>query len=135
MSNISRFMYEEMLTRLNRVQHPDTGKCDKVAPLESKLHQQIMDHCDQQWPRWKYIHSRTDKRTTNERGVPDFFIALPNTKGMFVECKRPGEKLTADQLRWYAELKKLGWTVHIVTNLQAFLDAVGLYLSKPGRKV
>ena len=134
MSSISRFMYEEMLTRLNRVNHPDPGKANAAAPLESKLHREIMDHCDQQWPRWKYIHSRTDKPTRNQPGVPDFFIALPGTKGLFVECKRPGEKLSAAQLQWYAELKKLGWTVHIVTTLQAFLDAVGPYLSKAKAK-
>lgn len=94
-----------------------------------------MDHCDQQWPRWKYIHSRTDKPTRNEAGVPDFFIALPDTKGIFVECKRPGHKLSAAQLQWYAELKKLRWPVYIVTDYQGYLTAVGPYLSKPGRKL
>lgn len=94
-----------------------------------------MDHCDQQSPRWKYIHSRFGVKTRNEPGVPDFFIALPNTQGMFVECKRPGQKLSPQQLQWYAELKKLGWTVHVVTEFKAFLETLELYLSKPPKKL
>ena len=31
---------------------------------ESKLHADIVKFCDSQWPRWKYIRARMDKKST-----------------------------------------------------------------------
>jgi len=116
--SITTFQLEQMQARLRRPVTP------AEPPLEKKLHREIMDHCDKQWPRWKYIHSRMDKSTRNEIGVPDFVIALPNHRTFFVEAKRPGEKPTLAQAGWHAEMAKLGHTVHVVHDLTEFLKAI-----------
>jgi hypothetical protein len=116
MSDITRFQFEQMQARLNR---PNAD-----PPLERELHAEIMDYCDTQWPRWKYIHSRMDKATRNQLGVPDFAIYLPETRFMLVECKRPGEKLSMAQQGWITEVNKLKTTVHIVHDIREFLLAV-----------
>lgn len=118
MSSITRFQFEQMQVRLG---HPPRTL---PPPLEKELHREIMDHCDKQWPRWKYIHSRTDKRTRNEEGVPDFIIALPLARTLYVEAKRPGEKPSLAQRNWHAEMAKLGHAVFIVHNFPEFLAAV-----------
>jgi hypothetical protein len=125
MSNITEFQFEQMQARLGRpatiAERPAT-----IAgqPLEKKLHRDIIDHCDKQWPRWKYIHSRTDKPTRNEPGVPDFVIALPQGRTLYVEAKRPGQKPSLAQLGWHAEMAKLGHTVYVVHDLKEFLSVL-----------
>jgi hypothetical protein len=97
---------------------------DPEPPLEKDLHRQIMDHCDKQWPRWKYIHSRTDKPTRNEIGVADFVIALSNHRIRFIEVKRPGQKPSLAQASWHAEMAKLGHKVHVIHSFAEFLHAI-----------
>jgi len=105
------------------------------VPLEKKLHRDIMDHCDKQWPRWKYVHSRIDKRTRNESGVPDFIIALPMARTLYVEAKRPGEKPSLAQCTWHAEMAKLGHTVQIVHDMAEFLQAVAAAKKQVGHSL
>jgi hypothetical protein len=31
---------------------------------EIPLHNRIMEHCDKQWPKWKYIRARSDQPST-----------------------------------------------------------------------
>lgn len=50
-----------------------------------------------------YDHSRMDKRTTNKRGHPDFSIFMYQHV-LFIEVKKPGEKLSEDQTARHAEL-------------------------------
>jgi hypothetical protein len=120
MSSISQFQLEQMQARLARNRH------EPEAPpaLEKDLHQDIMDYCDRQWPRWKYVHSRTDKATRNEPGVPDFLIILPAQRVLLVECKRPGEKVSPAQRDWHAEAAKLDHIVCIVHDMQEFGTAI-----------
>lgn len=118
MSNITLFQFQQMQARLAR-------PVETTAPLlEKELHQDIIDHCDKQWPRWKYVHSRTDKPTRNTLGVPDFVIALPLGRTLYVEAKRPGQKPSLAQSAWHAEMLKLKHYVHVVHDMQEFLSAV-----------
>ena len=117
MSRITKFQFEEMQRRLAR-------PAAAPPPLEKELHRQIMDHCDKQWPRWKYVHSRMDKPTGTGAGVSDFVIFLPCARILIVEVKRPGQKLSLAQHAWHAELAKLGHTVYVVHDLKEFLAAV-----------
>jgi len=124
MSGVTRFQYEQMVAR--------TGKrLPELEPQESDLHKKIMDHCDHQWPRWKYIHSRFGVKTKNEPGVPDFQISLPGGKHVYVEAKRPGQKLTPAQRDWKAEAEKLGQPFLVVYDITDFLHQVRPYLPKP----
>jgi hypothetical protein len=88
------------------------------------LHEQIMAHCDAQWPRWKYRHSRTDKKTHEEEGVEDFTIFLPSGRTVHIECKSRDGKLTARQRDWAKELSMLGHEVFLVRSLEEFLEVV-----------
>ncbi|MET4892518.1 VRR-NUC domain-containing protein [Morganella morganii] len=48
------------------------------------------------------------------RAVPDRLVLLPGGKVIFVECKAPGEKPRADQLREHARLFALGHQVIVL---------------------
>jgi hypothetical protein len=86
------------------------------------LHEQIIKHCNEQWPRWKFRHSRTDKKTHEELGVEDFTVFLPMGRTLHVECKAKGGKLSIDQAGWINEMSKLGHTVHVVQSLDEFIQ-------------
>lgn len=86
------------------------------------LHEEIMEHCDSQWPRWKYIHSRTDLKSTVAVGSQDFTVFLPNGRVLCVEAKAKNGKLSNEQLGWAHEMRLLGHTVHVVYNLEQFVE-------------
>ncbi|CNK09761.1 VRR-NUC domain-containing protein [Yersinia aldovae] len=50
------------------------------------------------------------------RSVPDRLVLLPGGKVIFVECKAPGEKPTAAQLREHDKLHALGFAVWVLDN-------------------
>jgi hypothetical protein len=88
---------------------------------ELKLHDDIIRYCNAQWPRWKYIHARTDQRPTIAVGCQDFTIFAPG-RVLCIECKRADGKPDHDQLIWHKEMEMLGHTVHIVRSLSEFLE-------------
>lgn len=45
---------------------------------------------------------------------PDRLVMLPGGKVIFVECKRPGEKPRAGQVREHERLRKLGFRVEVL---------------------
>jgi hypothetical protein len=94
----------------------EAGKRDP----EKTLHDEIIAHCDKQWPRWKYIHSRMDKPSTIQEGCQDFTIFMPG-RVLCVECKRVGGKLSLEQNIWIAEMKQVGVTVHVIETFEEFL--------------
>lgn len=57
------------------------------------------------------------------RSVPDRLVLLPGGKVIFVECKAPGEKPTAAQLREHEKIRALGFIVHVLdsTSLEGIL--------------
>jgi len=88
---------------------------------ESKLHRKIIEWCDSQWPRWKYVHARMDRKSTIGNGVADFVIFGPHPLCIVVECKKKDGKLSQDQQCWAAEMKMLGWQVEVVRSLGDFV--------------
>ncbi len=64
---------------------------------ERDLHDRI--EADLKSRRWYYVHSRTDKKTTQAKGVPDFIIAAPGVpaKTLWIEIKKKGGKLSPEQ--------------------------------------
>ena len=91
------------------------------APLESELHQSIEAYCKQR--RWYYVHSRMDARTTTAKGVPDFIIALPSGRTLWIECKRKGGKPTSEQLGAHQWLRSLSHEARIVWTFDEFIEA------------
>lgn len=63
--------------------------------LERDDHKRFLSYLERQ--EFAYDHSRTDKRTTNKVGTPDFII--PCYK-LAIEFKRPGGCLTRAQETW-----------------------------------
>ena len=95
--------------------------CPNPATKEGDLHDKIIEHCNRQFPRWKYIHSRMDKRSTIAVGAQDFTIFMPDGKILCIECKAKGGKLDDDQLIWRKEMEMLGHTVNVVWSFDEFL--------------
>jgi hypothetical protein len=84
--------------------------------MEEDIHDDIERLCRSRG--WLYVHSRMDKRTTVHVGTPDFIIALPGGRTLWIECKRKDGKLTEKQhgtLRW---LRKLGQEAHVATDVE-----------------
>ncbi|MBO1563538.1 PDDEXK family nuclease [Yersinia pseudotuberculosis] len=48
------------------------------------------------------------------RSVPDRLVLLPGGKVIFVECKAPGEKPTAAQIREHEKIRALGFPVWVL---------------------
>ncbi|CNE77391.1 MULTISPECIES: VRR-NUC domain-containing protein [Yersinia] len=48
------------------------------------------------------------------RSVPDRIVLLPGGKVIFVECKAPGEKPTAAQIREHEKIRALGFPVWVL---------------------
>lgn len=127
---ISSHQFREMLERTQRntkrsqpndidFERPFQG-CDRETG-KGGLHEKIMEHCDKQWPRWKYIHARTDQKSTIGVGVHDFTIYLPGGRLLNIECKTKDGKLTEEQAIWIKELEMLEHPVHIVRSLAEFI--------------
>lgn len=94
------------------------------AGQEASLQNQIMAWCDAQWPRWKYLCPRFDRKSTLQVGAHDITVFGPFPKCLLVECKTATGKLTAPQQSWAAEMRMLGWTVHVVRSMTEFLELV-----------
>lgn len=122
MSTITHAQYLEMLTRVG--QSEIRQQDGDGVPLEAPLHKAIMDWCDSQWPRWRYVHARMDKRSTTGNGVADFVIFGPYPACFVVECKTRTGKLSEDQMCWIEEMRLLGWVVHVVRSFKEFLTLV-----------
>lgn len=59
------------------------------------------------------VHSRTDKRTTNAVGVPDFIFAIGG-RPIAVEVKMPKGVLSGEQLAVMNQMKATGWNYFVV---------------------
>ena len=109
------------------LRQPNPESSGVPVDREAKLHQDIMDWCDSQWPRWKFIHSRMDMKSTIGKGVNDFTVFGQFPLCILVECKKKDGKLDDDQRNWAHELKLLGWTVHVVRSIEEFKDIINTY--------
>jgi len=70
--------------------------------------------------RWYYVHSRTDRATTQQAGVPDFIIATPNGKTLWIEAKRKGGKLSVEQNVTRHILLAMGHHFAVVFSMEDF---------------
>jgi hypothetical protein len=109
--------------------HEAKLKADKPAPddavtQESPLHRKIMDYCEEQWPKWKYIRARMDKRSTIAVGAQDITIFASRGRLFCIECKSKSGKLDPDQLIWRKEMEMVGHPVHLVRSFSEFLELV-----------
>ena len=112
--------HNRRIAKIDPLQSDIVKKLNEVED-ESKLHEQIIQWCNSQWPRCKYVTARMDKPSTLPVGCADFIIFLGGGKCLVVECKKKGGKLDADQLAWKKEMEMLGWPVHVIRSMDEFL--------------
>jgi hypothetical protein len=64
---------------------------------------------------WRAVWHRTDKRSTANRGTPDFIVGARGTT-WWIEFKLPGEELSPDQKAFRKELESNGITMYVAYN-------------------
>jgi hypothetical protein len=102
---------------------PDGG--DMVPDgQEGKLHEEIEKWCNAQWPRWKILCARRDKRSTLPVGAHDDTVFGPFPFCLLLELKTKSTKQDKDQLIWAKELEMLGWRVQVIRSMAEFHAAV-----------
>jgi len=69
--------------------------------------------------RVKELGGKCEKFTSpGRRSVPDRIVTLPGNIILFVECKRPGQKPTAKQLKDHEERRLLGCDVRVIDTME-----------------
>lgn len=120
-----RMTQEEVMAhemRVNPVAHSKSPS--DAVERESKLHTDIIDWCNSQFPRWKFRHARLDRKTTEPLGIEDFTIFASDNRTFHFECKARGKKRTTEQLAWSFEMGRLGHVVHLVESMSQFLAVI-----------
>jgi len=116
-------LHNSRVNKENRIPVPETG-CER----ESDLHDQILAECKRRG--WIAFHSRMDRKTTSNIGMPDFIIlgVWSGSEGTnsghvwMIECKRKGGKLTPQQFGLQQWAANLGHTISVVRTFQEFLN-------------
>ena len=146
---ISKFDFDQMAARVDAAKnrglkicprcghhgdmpfHTCTAPASEPVDREGDLHDQI--EAELKLRRWYYVHSRMDKASTQSAGVPDFIIAAPPSiftsdypRTFWVECKKRGGKLNAEQTVTKHILLALGHQYHTVYSFEEFLNIVNL---------
>jgi hypothetical protein len=100
---------------------PDRKAATPKQPVkrEADLHDEVEALCRQRG--YYYIHSRMDRRSTVQVGAPDFLIALPHSRMVWIELKRKGGKPTLRQLAAITHLKKLGHAAAVCDSMDGVL--------------
>lgn len=106
----------------------DGNKLRQTAPVtkaemrEAELHRMIIDYCQARgWPR---VYSRMDVPHTSGIGTPDFVIAMPDAKTLWIEAKVGGGRVRPEQAAWIASLRILGHRARVVWSFEDFLEEV-----------
>jgi hypothetical protein len=87
---------------------------------ESQLHQAFSHWLDSRGV--PYVHSRTDRRTTTAKGDPDYYIFWCS-KVLSIEIKVGRNKLSAEQEKRIAYLRRSGNKVVVARSLEECIDA------------
>ena len=95
------------------------GKTTQASENEHHLHELILDYCRRKG--WRVVHSRMDRPSTSQVGTPDFVVATPGGKTIWVEAKTAKGKLTLEQNAWLAALRALGHHAGVVLSLEEFV--------------
>ena len=117
-SNEFAIMESRLRAKIGARRESPTNPVDK----ESDLHDAIeMELCRR---RWYYVHSRMDRASTQQKGVPDFIIAAADGKSYWIECKAKGKKQTPEQRAAALVLHMNGHRHAVVYSFAEFLEAI-----------
>jgi hypothetical protein len=73
---------------------------------------------------YPYSHSRTDKATRQNVGVPDFLVMIGGDHALAIDFKREGAKLSRQQEVWAGKLAKRGGKLHVLRQAEAAIELV-----------
>ena len=119
--------YQRYLIEKRSSRQRELGILPPEPPVDREikgLHLPIIDWCNAQWPRVKYIHARTDIPSGIAEGAQDFTLFLPGGRTLCIECKAKDGKLSDEQRIWAKEMDMQGHTVHIVRSMAEFIALV-----------
>lgn len=120
---ISEFQLRQMLDKPG-MRKPVSDVPEDASVKELPLHDKIIEHCDAQRPRWKYIRANPVVKSTIKKGAQDFTVFLPGGVTLCIECKSRDGKLDPEQRIWAREMEMLGHHVHLVRSYSEFLSLV-----------
>jgi hypothetical protein len=80
----------------------------------------------------EYFWQRLDKRATGKPGTPDFIIALPRAKTLWIEFKASGGHLSIPQAATFKNLARLGHSPFIAYSSAQAIRIVELELYSAG---
>lgn len=89
---------------------------------EAQLHREILDYCRARG--WPVVHSRMDVPQTAGVGTPDFVVALPGGRTLWVEAKSKKGKLRPEQAAWMAALRAVEHEACVVRSMGDFFRCV-----------
>ena len=92
------------------------------ARSEALVHDAILSECRRHG--LCVIHSRMDRASTVAVGAPDFVIALPAARTLWLECKSATGILREEQAVWLANLQDLGHEAHLIRSIDEFLSVL-----------
>jgi hypothetical protein len=81
----------------NNPKQEDDTESDYIFNSEKKQHEILINWLNQR--EWYYDHQRMDKRTRNNKGIPDFEVGVYGLL-VCIEFKLFGRKLTLEQEEW-----------------------------------
>jgi hypothetical protein len=108
--------------RINARNAPKQPVASEGVERERDLHDDVEAECRQR--RWLYVHSRTDRPTTQVKGVPDFLIFRPENRTIFLELKTRTGKLTPEQTAWKFCAEFLGYKYAVIRSMAEFYKAI-----------
>lgn len=108
---------EKIADPLERKRHGPTRSESIIKAgleLEREEHNKFKAHLGRE--EYAYAHSRTDRRTTQNLGVPDFLIGC--RINLALEFKRKDGKLSPEQEEWRRRYEARGGIYHVVETYQ-----------------
>lgn len=124
---ISQYDFDQMQARADAGKKRgsgDTGQFQgqppEAEPCEADLHDKIEDELKRRG--WYYVHSRMDMATTTALGVPDFIVAMPQGKTIWLEVKSKTGKMKREQLAAQMMLELHGHRHAVVRSFTDFLN-------------
>lgn len=121
---ISSEDYAMMQARLNRrfEKAPEVEAINDAVEEEGNLQQQIVNFLNER--QWYYVWSPMWARTSTKKGTPDFCIAAPKGRTLWIECKSKTGKSSTEQIGAGMMLKKEGHEHHVVRSYREFCEIV-----------
>ena len=114
-----------------------------IAPTEAQIQISLLAECklrEQQHPELALIYSIPNEATYKNRrlramgvkpGVPDIHLPIARAAfhGLWLELKRPGEKLCPEQVYWRAALTAAGHRVVVCYTAETAMAEILAYLN------